>query len=108
MQYTLAQDLIDAPEFEYGIQSGRAVADDRGNMIWEWQTAPGVYTREVTPQQLFKLSAIELELLDTQQSGEPVQWSRARITNQRRKSDYAKHNQGSTFDFFLRKMGLSA
>jgi hypothetical protein len=28
-------------------RSGRAVFDKRGNATWEWQVAPGVYSRDV-------------------------------------------------------------
>jgi len=28
-------------------RSGRAVWDSRGNSIWEWQTQPGVFSRDI-------------------------------------------------------------
>ena len=104
------QDMIDAPDFAYGTHSGRAVSDERGNMIWEWQTAPGVYTREVTPQDLHRLSAIELELLDAPDFSAPVLWSRKRMipANQQRSPHSAPDDKGGAFDFFLKKLGLPA
>ncbi|MGD9842519.1 MAG: hypothetical protein AB7F79_06815 [Steroidobacteraceae bacterium] len=101
----LVLDLIDAPDFEYGTQSGRAVSDERGNMIWEWQTAPGVYTREITQQQLSNLSTVELELQDVQPVGETVRWSRGYEQRHRNKVDRTDSRAG--FDFFLSKLGLS-
>jgi hypothetical protein len=59
-----ATDLIDAPGFVDDGSSGRATWDERGNSIWEWQTAPGVYSREVSAQQLQALEAAGLEILE--------------------------------------------
>ena len=104
-----APDLVEAPDFELGTHSGRAVADERGNMIWEWQTAPGVYTREVTAQQLQNLSANELQLLDTPVSGALVQWSRKRVMPAAvSKPKPVLRTEHSAFDFFLKKLGLPA
>lgn len=44
--------------------SGRIAWDERGNGIWEWQTAPGIYSREISAQQLLSLQAVDLELVD--------------------------------------------
>ena len=57
-------DLIDAPELTQTPQSGCASWDERGNSVWEWQTAPGIYSREVSSQQLQSLQAAELRLVD--------------------------------------------
>jgi hypothetical protein len=57
-------DVIDAPELTETTRSGRATWDERGNTIWEWQTAPGIYSREVSAQQLQTLQANELKLVD--------------------------------------------
>ncbi len=57
-------DLIEAPEFYENTGSGRATWDERGNTVWEWQTAPGIYSREVSAQQLQALQAAELHLID--------------------------------------------
>lgn len=58
------EDVIDAPELTETTRSGRATWDERGNTIWEWQTAPGIYSREVSAQQLQTLQANELKLVD--------------------------------------------
>lgn len=63
----LIDDTIDAPELTdvpETTRSGRATWDERGNTIWEWQTAPGIYSREVSAQQLQTLQANELKLVD--------------------------------------------
>ena len=68
-----ARDVIDAsglfrkPVFT----SGRASWDDRGNSIWEWQTQPGVFTREATAHELQALEATHLSLVETPKSAAP-------------------------------------
>lgn len=57
-------DVIDAPEFHATTRSGRPTWDERGNTVWEWQTAPGIYSRDVSTQQLKTLQASELQLVD--------------------------------------------
>jgi len=58
-------DLIEAPEFSGSeSKSGRAVWDTRGNSSWEWQTQPGVFSNDINTQQLRKLEAGQLELLE--------------------------------------------
>jgi hypothetical protein len=57
-------DIVDAPELQKNARSGRPSWDERGNTVWEWQTEPGIYSREVDTQQLKKLQASELQLLD--------------------------------------------
>lgn len=44
-------------------KSGRAVFDD-GHTVWEWQTATGVFERHVTDEQLARLEAAGLQLVD--------------------------------------------
>lgn len=46
-------------------QSGRVAFDARGNPVWEWQTATGMFDRNVSTQRLKKLEAKELSLMDT-------------------------------------------
>jgi hypothetical protein len=59
-------DVIDAAGLvEANPKSGRAAWDERGNSIWEWQTRPGVFTRDIEPEQLQKLEASHLRLLDS-------------------------------------------
>jgi hypothetical protein len=53
-------ELIDDPQQ----RSGRAVWDSRGNSIWEWQTHPGVFTRDISDHQLLQLQASHLTLVD--------------------------------------------
>ena len=44
-------------------KSGRAVFDD-GRTVWEWQTATGVFERHVSDEQLSRLEASGLRLVD--------------------------------------------
>lgn len=44
-------------------KSGRAVFDD-GRTVWEWQTATGVFERQVSDEQLSRLEASELCLVE--------------------------------------------
>ena len=46
-------------------KSGRAVFAEDGRGSWEWQTSTGVFTRDVTDQQLSALEASHLELVDS-------------------------------------------
>jgi hypothetical protein len=57
-------DLVDAPELTSSPRSGRVIWDERGNSVWEWQTAPGVFTREISSQQLEALEASDLQIVD--------------------------------------------
>jgi hypothetical protein len=45
-------------------KSGRAVFGEDGRSSWEWQTSTGVFTRDITDQQLDALQAPQLELVD--------------------------------------------
>jgi hypothetical protein len=59
-------DVIDAAGLlEANPKSGRVVWDERGNSTWEWQTRPGVFTRDIEPEQLLKLEASHLRLVDS-------------------------------------------
>ena len=44
-------------------KSGRAVFDE-GRTVWEWQTATGVFERHVSDEQLSRLEASDLRLVD--------------------------------------------
>lgn len=44
-------------------KSGRAVFDD-GRTVWEWQTATGVFERHVSDEQMSRLEASDLRLLE--------------------------------------------
>jgi hypothetical protein len=64
IQYT--PDLIDATDLlAPELRSGRATWDDRGNSIWEWQTQPGVFSRDVSDEQLERLQAPQLRIVET-------------------------------------------
>ena len=45
-------------------KSGRAVESDRGHTVWEWQTATGVFQRDVTDEQLRRLEAPDLQIVE--------------------------------------------
>jgi len=66
-----AMDVIDASGLfrVTGLRSGRAAWDDRGNSIWEWQTQPGVFTREASDHELKALEAAHLSLVETPVTG---------------------------------------
>ena len=51
--------LEDAPQRK----SGRAVFD-QGHTVWEWQTATGVFERYVSEEQMTRLEASDLQLVD--------------------------------------------
>lgn len=57
--------VIDAPTITRDCSSGRAAWDSRGNSVWEWQTAPGVYSRNADTQRVKALQVADLELLET-------------------------------------------
>lgn len=44
-------------------KSGRAVFDQSGT-VWEWQTATGVFERHVSNEQLARLEAADLQLVE--------------------------------------------
>lgn len=45
-------------------KSGRAVFDEHGRAVWEWQTATGVFERHVSDEQLSRLEASDLQLVE--------------------------------------------
>lgn len=45
-------------------KSGRAVFDEYGGTVWEWQTATGVFERHVSNEQLSRLEASDLRLVE--------------------------------------------
>jgi len=72
-------DVIDAPDFAVTTQSGRVAFDDRGNSIWEWQTSPGVFTRDISLTQLQELQGNELSVVEENSvlgTSSPGAWSR--------------------------------
>src|SRR5437660_199264 len=64
--YMNPSDVIDAAGLVgANPKSGRVAWDERGNSTWEWQTRPGVFTRDIEPEQLLKLEASHLRLVDS-------------------------------------------
>jgi hypothetical protein len=53
-------------------KSGRTVFDESGHGVWEWQTATGVFQKDVTDQQLQRLEAPNLALVEQVPSEEHV------------------------------------
>lgn len=107
----LHQDIIDAPEFRQQGLSGRATWDDRGNSVWEWQTAPGVFTREISSQQLQALEAVGLHLVDSAPGHIAVYtaWKRdysAASVNELVMPARRKQIKAGGFDRFLKRLGL--
>jgi len=113
-------DLIEAPELHETTRSGRPTWDDRGNTIWEWQTAPGIYSREVSSQQLQSLQAAELKLVD-HAPGYTTTYSSWKRRYQDRFTHAPRTNTEfvmpgkpkekvlpGMFDSFLRRLGLPA
>jgi len=45
-------------------KSGRVSFENDGRGIWEWQTATGVFTRNVTTDELMRLSDVELQIVE--------------------------------------------
>lgn len=56
-------DTTGAPQSSSERKSGRAVFDQSGT-VWEWQTATGVFERHVSEEQLARLEAVNLELVE--------------------------------------------
>ncbi|MET0535470.1 MAG: hypothetical protein ABW171_14735 [Steroidobacter sp.] len=60
-------------------KSGRAVFDD-GRTVWEWQTATGVFERHVSDEQLSRLEASDLCLVEqspqAKEAGQAIYGSR--------------------------------
>jgi hypothetical protein len=58
-------------------KSGRAVFD-QGRTVWEWQTATGVFERFVSDEQLSRLEASSLRLVEqsSQEAGSAIYGSR--------------------------------
>lgn len=53
-------------------KSGRTSFDKSGRGIWEWQTATGVFERDITNQQLADLENSQLRLIDAVEPVEKV------------------------------------
>lgn len=49
---------------EIARRSGRVAFSEDGRSTWEWQTATGVFSRNVSQEQLAVLSAADLEIIE--------------------------------------------
>ena len=49
-----------------GRKSGRAVFDNQGRASWEWQTATGVFETDVTSDQMQRLEAAGLAVVESE------------------------------------------
>lgn len=98
-------DLVDAPELVSAPRSGRVAWDERGNSIWEWQTAPGVFSREISSQQLEQLEASNLHIVDMEHVNAHSMSGRLH-TGQRTKRMH-KPDKG-IFEKLLLRLGLPA
>lgn len=102
-------DSIEAPAFISDSSSGRAAWDERGNSIWEWQTAPGVYSRDISSQQLQALQAAELAILEAPQGdlgATQYELSARRLSAMCKGSAGAKRDKNRLFESFLKRLGL--
>lgn len=54
---------VASPESTPERKSGRAVFDE-GRTVWEWQTATGVFERHVSEEQMARLEASGLQLVE--------------------------------------------
>lgn len=52
-------------------KSGRAVFDE-GRTVWEWQTATGVFQRQVSDEQLARLENASLQLVEQPYEGRAI------------------------------------
>lgn len=117
-------DVIEAPDLVTQGASGRATWDERGNGVWEWQTQPGVFTREISSQQMTQLEANQLQLVDAfprrnfeglwihdtdrtlDATYTPSDFARAVQETVRRPATQIAKRRG--FDTFMRRLGLTA
>lgn len=100
-----SSDVIDAPNLTTNTRSGRVAHDERGNSVWEWQTAPGIFSREISAQQLEALEATHLSVLDLDHASVRPVSGHLHVgsigRSQKRKTDYK-----SAFDKLLGSLGL--
>ncbi len=105
-QQKSSPDLVDAPELTTSHRSGRVTWDERGNSVWEWQTAPGVFTREISSQQLEALEASDLRIMDMERVSARSMSGRlhtGRITTRKRAEP-----RRSMLEKLLMRLGLPA
>lgn len=97
--------LTGAPERK----SGRAVFDEYGRTVWEWQTATGVFERHVSDEQLSRLEASDLRLVEQSPSGKEagnaIYGSRSVVRNEaiaRTRAPAPRANVGAFRQFWRR------
>lgn len=61
--------------------SGRAAIDERGDAVWEWQVATGVFQRDVTEEQIRRLEAPDLRIVETPQTEDAGRWIRDSLSS---------------------------
>lgn len=87
-------------------KSGRAVFD-QGRTVWEWQTATGVFERHVSEEQLSRLEASELCLVEqpppAKDAGHAIYGSRP-VPTMARKRAPAPRAHVSAFRQFWRRL----
>ena len=102
-------DTIEAPDLADTLCSGRATWDERGNSIWEWQTAPGVYSRDISSQRLQELQTCALEVVDYQE--DHTDWTQHNRSTQRDSNELvmplrSRQPVSGAFDAFLKRLGV--
>ena len=89
-------------------KSGRAVFDE-GRTVWEWQTATGVFERHVSDEQLSRLEASDLRLVEqapaAKDAGHAIYGSRTVVRNDavaRTRAPAPRSNVGAFRQFWRR------
>lgn len=113
-------DVIDAPNLHSRTGSGRISFDERGNGVWEWQTQPGVFTRDISSEQLHRLQDTDLRLVDAKpyrnfeglwihDSDRPADDLRTHLDTQVRKAIVRAGSQtkSNAFEAFLKRLRLA-
>lgn len=90
-------------------KSGRAVFDE-GRTVWEWQTATGVFERHVSDEQLSRLEASDLRLLEQsspeKDAGNAIYGSRPAVRNESivRSQAPSRRSSGGAFRQLWRRL----
>ena len=108
-------DVIEAPDLVLRTSSGRATWDERGNATWEWQTQPGVFTRDISSHELTQLEASQLRVLDAAPKKtfeglwihETDRCEPRHPTASMQAARESISNKRSSFDNFIRRLGFS-
>jgi hypothetical protein len=51
-------------ESSTGKKSGRVAFCDDGRSVWEWQTSTGIFSQHITEEQMRRLEAADLQVID--------------------------------------------